>query len=873
MFLTPTPPGRPFDKGHRSPDTRSADPDAAVIAVRERQARDAFRHLTEGVSVDVIGPRLSGRSTIVDRVERLCAGAGMSTLTVSGVADALPYDGVRAALARAGAGQPAAPVPSSALVQRLGELGVRAILVDDADLLDAASWSAVRLAHRAFGITLLVTTAPVNGRPARSTAEVAGASAHLRLEPLDGSAVHDLLQAHLGGQVAPSLVGGVLMKSGGLVGVACALVRASIGTGRARQGDGAGLDAVEPWDDGLAAVYGALLSDLDPMEVDAVELLATIGTVEVEAAARLVGGELLERLESAGRVQMFTPHGVPLVAVNPPGLADFFARSTPGIRRRRIMAAMAAHGAEAGRIAIDPRATATPEPAGDDQLPFIARMFSETGAARLQRALTRWNSAPSVHTALPVITLGLGRSGDRHLLDRVIAGTPIDECAPRDELTFRYLRSRWAVQVSPEPAEAEAALVGGCAGSFRFRDALTALLIALRIERTGISTAALDELTELSRGDGANGQLARLALAFALSCGGDAEEALRLLPADDADGSELLIAHLQVGRGLALCAAGRFVEASTWASLHVDASVAGGERIALAGHAYVAVLSAAAMGQLDKALATAKLAISLGASAGCLLFDTDRALLNLTSIIALQLGKDAAAESFAAHARSLRGGSDALPFNAPGFVEAARQLHRGSPAKAAAMQRVLADDLHGRGLTFAADFATMLSLNAEFDRDLAARFRERGEVLGGARYLAYLDGRSALERQDADGLLDSVRRLRAHGARDEALMLATHARRILRDNGRNEEAEAAAAEISALLEAGASGATELGRTRLELTSRELELVRLVGAGLSNADIAAHLHISVRTVDTHLRNIRKKAGASSRDDLGMLATGD
>lgn len=48
-----------------------------------------------------------------------------------------------------------------------------------------------------------------------------------------------------------------------------------------------------------------------------------------------------------------------------------------------------------------------------------------------------------------------------------------------------------------------------------------------------------------------------------------------------------------------------------------------------------------------------------------------------------------------------------------------------------------------------------------------------------------------------------------------------------------------------------------------LTPRELEVLRLVGEGKSNADIAARLVISPRTVHAHLRSIFEKVGVSSR----------
>ena len=52
--------------------------------------------------------------------------------------------------------------------------------------------------------------------------------------------------------------------------------------------------------------------------------------------------------------------------------------------------------------------------------------------------------------------------------------------------------------------------------------------------------------------------------------------------------------------------------------------------------------------------------------------------------------------------------------------------------------------------------------------------------------------------------------------------------------------------------------------------RERELVRLVARGRTNAQIAAELHISVRTVGSHLDRIRDKTGCRRRADLTRLA---
>jgi len=56
----------------------------------------------------------------------------------------------------------------------------------------------------------------------------------------------------------------------------------------------------------------------------------------------------------------------------------------------------------------------------------------------------------------------------------------------------------------------------------------------------------------------------------------------------------------------------------------------------------------------------------------------------------------------------------------------------------------------------------------------------------------------------------------------------------------------------------------------QLSARERELVTLVGQGRTDAQIAAELFISVRTVGSHLDRIRDKTGCRRRADLTRLA---
>jgi non-specific serine/threonine protein kinase len=121
------------------------------------------------------------------------------------------------------------------------------------------------------------------------------------------------------------------------------------------------------------------------------------------------------------------------------------------------------------------------------------------------------------------------------------------------------------------------------------------------------------------------------------------------------------------------------------------------------------------------------------------------------------------------------------------------------------------------------------------------------------------------------------------GGRDEALR---RARQLLGPAGARAAQErgaamslAAATEYALMLAAAdpsaAAGAAEAsgaapGQGLAKLSPRERELVTLVAQGRTDAQIAAQLYITVRTVGSHLDRIRDKTGCRRRADLTRLA---
>jgi DNA-binding NarL/FixJ family response regulator len=55
-----------------------------------------------------------------------------------------------------------------------------------------------------------------------------------------------------------------------------------------------------------------------------------------------------------------------------------------------------------------------------------------------------------------------------------------------------------------------------------------------------------------------------------------------------------------------------------------------------------------------------------------------------------------------------------------------------------------------------------------------------------------------------------------------------------------------------------------------LTSREREILQLIAEGLSAKEIAAHVFLSIKTIETHRRNIMQKLNMRSTADLTKYA---
>ena len=137
--------------------------------------------------------------------------------------------------------------------------------------------------------------------------------------------------------------------------------------------------------------------------------------------------------------------------------------------------------------------------------------------------------------------------------------------------------------------------------------------------------------------------------------------------------------------------------------------------------------------------------------------------------------------------------------------------------------------------------------------------------------------------------LDVIPRLRREVPRTEIVVLTmqhepTYARRALESGARGYVVkESAASDLVQAIRLAAQGQTylqpEVGAQLVlggdeprpgGLSKREVDVLRLLALGHTNAEISGQLHLSVRTVEGHRARLQEKLGLSSRSELVRYA---
>lgn len=809
---------------------------------------EAVDFLQQRLSVHIVGPDGSGRSELLGLVADRLDDEGWSVLRLYGnpAWRLEPF----AALVAAGIGPANAPGPrrtvgemSAALAQQLR--GGRVIVVcDDADDLDLASVGAIVSAHRQRRIAAVTASRPQ--LPVRPESLVLGLNPGVRLRPplLDIDDVHAVCREVLGGPVEASALARITTKSGGLAGLVRAIVTIGSRTGALVSQDGVWRVPGELWTPHLGAAVEHYLAGADTEVWEAAASLAVTGPVPLDEAERLVERRMLDRLFTAGLVH----HTGGVVGLFPPLLAEYLRREASAFGR----------GVEAPPLPapVRPSAASVGHAVGADAAVRNQRMVNRAAAdvTRLQRA---WEDDPSPETAMPLLVAMRASARPSDEIEYVVACTPTD-----DTFADARLRSWHATWTAVDQGRLDDALALLDAATARMPDqrdflAVTRAHIVFLRDRMP-STEAIDALP-----DSAGTELLRVLRVELLLASGRTEQARALLHGFRPTG-RVAAGQASLMGAIAAVLHGDIDQGVSRARRGYQNALGGRDPGLQQAHTYAAVLGLGLSGRLLDAAQILFDALSATTVASYRdVYHTGMLVLGAT--IAVAQGRPGYAAALAAQAGAAGTGRGPFPGMDPRVL--------GARLDGTSLWPIV-DDRIERGYLVGAVFLAVDAAELEPDEARGRRVRELGAAMEGELLPALAECAAAAATEDEDGLVAASDALAATGAMLYAVRADIARCLLLRRRGRGEEAAALAQrawERSAVAGLERAGLFQRLHREVGLSLRELEILHLLATPMSTQDVARHLQMSVRTVETHVHNAGRKLGVSGRDPLVRAVT--
>jgi DNA-binding NarL/FixJ family response regulator len=876
--------------------------DAWALTGRDAERQLIVKRLDEAAPhcIVITGDLGVGRTRLAREALAAAREAGWRTLSATGsrAAAAVPLGAMAHLVPRADA----APDPFT-LLQRAMSAIVDAgaghplvLVIDDAHLLDDLSQTLVQQLA-ASGAVSLVITIRAGSAPGLAALFRDGAAERLDLQPLEREQADRLVETALGGDVDTRTCERLWRLTRGNPLFLRELVEGGQSSGHLRRRDG-----FWRWDgemrpsSRLMEIVNAQIAGMDVAERAALEVLAVGEQLSLETLVGMSTTAAVAGLERIGLAAVEGTGRRAQVRVTDPLYAEVVRAQMPeaaAIRiRQRLIDGAARHRSHddvlrAGRLALDSAA-----PDMDVELLVEAAGSANAKldhplAERLARTAVDAGGGIDAHLALIEAVQWQGRCEEAEALARAAAPLALSEGERARLVVMRVLNSLRGLAASSSDtasldaatsdAETELSATVATVHDRQGNAELTAALAQVAFHR-GRPQRAVELGSEvLARPEGRTcaRPLAAAAAASGLAMSGQTREALAAAETgwsavnDGRPETEVAFLRLALAQGelLALWLAGRFSELrSRAAKLHRQSLTAP----EWAGDAVAALHSGWA--ELAPGRVPAACRWLAEATAGFRRRDP----LGLLPLCASQLAQTCGLLGDTTGAVEALHTVDAARTAVMRAFEPQILLGRAWATVATAEDRRAAVEIALRAARTAADLkqwaieAMVLQAVVQLGRpgDAASRLRQLAAQLDDSLVSIYADhAEAAVAGSGArlDAVAADYERAGALLAAADASALAAAAHRR-----RGHQRKASAAAVKAAKLAGACGRprtpalVQLSMPRL--TSREAEVARHASDGLNNQEIAAHLVLSVRTVEAHLANVYTKLGITSRTQL-------
>ncbi|WP_341955859.1 LuxR C-terminal-related transcriptional regulator [Microbacterium sp. LWH13-1.2] len=849
-----------------------------MVVGREESLAAAVDLIQAGVSIDVVGSRGSGRSAFFKALRARVEQDEWTVVSVRGIASLRQHP--LAALHLAGIGATSTQRPGPNLHETADQLrqALRAsrsvLFLDDWDDLDESSWGVAESVRREYGVPIVLSR--LQGLRARHTpsglpASTLEPSYVIDMTPLRFEEMETALETYLSHPIEATTMSRIFAKSGGNIGLALSLVDATIREQRLVLRGGEWTATRDLWSSGLRAVLEAHLESLDDATRDALEIIAIVGVADIDTASQLVDWGTLELLEER-RMITFIPSGDrQLVAVMPPLLVEFFRHEPLTARRTRLTGQIVRQLSTPESVwSVLTDSQSSPTTASGQDALFV-RLLQERARARRIVTAAEWEANPTAASAVRYIRalMHTHTAKVRDVITEILSSPDARSGDDASRAEFVALEAEWTAYVDNDLERAVAQLqenastVGMHAGMLRavevqlfanldavpddfssrleVSDELPTTVKLLMFETQMSVLVSLGRFTDALRVYTLIEDLEiedqrhtpRVLLGMALFGQGDASGALDVLQRgfDEAHGYLDIDAVRAFGTAAALC------------------HLASGDHAAVDDLLEV-IFSAGEPSPLPPGVQLSLLAIA--------------------AVVAIRRGQLTTGERLAADLEQLGAEDGPLPGQSRAWPQVQLLAFDGNTQKAAELLARSGEALWNRGARVAGLTAELSAVELEpTPARLAVALAHLTEVPEAAGLAAQAAFVTALVNHDPRAILATADELDARGLTGTSLSACRFSRTWYSEAG-DEEGQRHALEQEERIRARHAGRhfdlARFGATAVTLTDREKEVGRLAASGLSNAEIASRLVLSVRTVESHMHRIMRKLDVSNRRGL-------
>lgn len=827
-------------------------------------ARVGAQGIKSGKNVVVRGEALSGKTTLLREITDLLANDGLHTHQISGVASLREFP--LAQLDQLALPEPqhrrATPIGNAAAgLEQIATHAATVFVIDDIEHLDDATHGAIIAAARAKRASILASTGTQNERlPWRLSGFLQLHSGPVSLEFMERALIE-----HAAAPFEYDSMARIFQASGGLIGLAAQIVDAGVFSGGlARSANGAWKFSGELWSDALLPTVEAWLRPLPREERAAVELLATLGPIELEDAVEIVPRDLLRLCEARGLVRVREANARAYVSVFPPLISTALHNGTGAIARAH-MSMNAVQGLNAVRSKHESN-SARERPSSTEPWHIDVQLFHERLIARLVRARLTWSEAPSPRNAIDYLRALMQAPSSRDEIEQLLRRIDFVNAEPQEVAELACMRAEWCALGLNDWSLAEQALE--CEP--RESGPLKLLRIATRRRLRTILQGVPQDEWSVHIPDETPAHIASACWESQLYVSvttGDLAEARRILEMIRERSSIEVGSRAHALEAYLLLLEGEFSAALSAAEEGFAVSAGGVDPTPLFKYGCLGALACVFAGDYTRAAQILSQLFALGDAAPVLAHLTLAARV-LSVFTAIRTAKTDAARRYLRGVERLH--IDIGPMLGQSRAIAAAQVlaYDGLESEAADLIWSEGERSLKRGYVVVAAQQFLMSAEIAMTPERLATLRTVMSRVGGAflgTYFRYLEAR---EQEDWEEIIRLAPKLASTGRPG----LAVHALEALLAGSQDEGSAVArsARRVRDSILAEHRGfridTARLLTKSVSLTAREWEIAHLVAEELSNPDIATRLVVSVRTVESHLTRILRKSGARDRAEL-------